>query len=300
MTSRKTRRIDSSALTAIIPVLAIFPAWVVATSLCFLVVDIVFDPGYASFMTIAALGAVVMFLPLTQRLFVTRLLGVRSPTSTEAARLEAAVRIVAATAGNPNRRFVLAIDESPDVNAFACGGHILVVSSFAVERLDDNELVGVVAHEYAHHHGAHTIGLSFAQWFALPVIVFARLGFRLRTMAERQHVKVESRSASGSDVSTYFIRSASAALNGFALLFQSSLLAAQSLNNFVGRNAEFQADRRVVDMGFGRNLAHALTHARANDLSAINRSWHERIFSSHPPARTRIAQIESMLRSRRR
>ena len=293
-------RIDSSALTAVVPVLAILPAWFVATSLCFLAADSVFDPGYATFMTVAALGAVVMFLPITQRLFVTRLLGVRTPTPIESSRLDAAVRIVAAAAGQPRRRFILAIDESSDVNAFACGGHILVISSFAIEHLDDNELVGVVAHEFAHHQGAHTIGLSFAQWFALPVVAFARLGFQLRTFAEKQRERAESRPGGRSDVSTYFIRSVSAALNGFALLFQASLLASQNLNNLVGRNAEFQADRRVVALGFGRHLAHALTHARSNDRSSINRSWHERIFSSHPPARTRIARIEAMLRSRRR
>ena len=293
-------RIDSSALTAVIPVLAILPAWFVATSLCFLAADIVFDPGYATFMAVAALGAVVMFLPITQRLFVTRLLGVRTPAPNESSRLDAAVRIVAASAGQPHRRFILAVDDSADVNAFACGGHILVVSSFAIQHLDDNELVGVVAHEFAHHHGAHTIGLSFAQWFALPVVAFARLGFGLRAFAETQRMKAEHRHDGRFDLSAYFIRSASAALNGFALLFQASLLASQSLNNVVGRNAEFQADRRVVAMGFGRHLAHALTHARSNDRSSLDRSWHERIFSSHPPARTRIARIEAMLRSRRR
>jgi Zn-dependent protease with chaperone function len=285
------RRIDSSALTAVIPVVAILPAWFVATSLCFLATDVVFDPGYAGFMSVAALGSVVMFLPLTQRLFVTRLLGVRSPSPDEAKRLESAVRIVATSADNGNRRFILAIDESPEVNAFACGGHILVVSSFAVRNLHD---------EYAHHHGAHTIGLSFAQWFALPVVVFARTGFRLRTFAERQRMKAEFRPGGYSAVSGHFLRAASAVLNTFAVLFEASLRASQNLNNVVGRNAEFQADRRVVAMGFGRHLAQALGHARSNDQSMIDRTWHERIFSSHPPARTRIARIEAMLRSGRR
>lgn len=294
---RKSRgRVDSSALTAVIPVVALLPAWFVATSLCFAIASIPFDPGYLTFMLIAAGGSVVMFVPLTQRLFVTRLLGVRSPTRDEAKRLEAAVRVVGAAAGNPDRRFVLAVDESDDVNAFACGGHILVVSSFAIRELDDDELTGVVAHEYGHHLGAHTIGLSFAQWFSLPVIVFARVGRFLHRIADSQHRRYDDQPGPNA----YAWRLVTIGLTCFAWLFQASLFAAQRLNNFAGRDAEFQADRRVVALGFGRQLSRALEHAAAREGSSLNRTWHERIFSSHPPARTRIARIEAMLRSRRR
>lgn len=289
-------RPDSSALTAVVPVLALLPAWFVATSLCFLVVDVVSDPSYLAFMTIAAAGSVVMFVPVTQRVFVTRLLGVRTPTAPESRRLDPAVRVVLAAAGTPRRRFVLAVDESNDVNAFACGGHILVVSSYSLRELDDDELTGVVAHEFSHHLGAHTIGLSFAQWFGLPVVVFARIGFFLRRIADERRRQIERQEG----LAPYFLRAATTALSCFAWAFQASLFAAEKLNNLVGRDAEFQADRRAVTLGFGRQLSRALGHVAARDASSIDRSWHERIFSSHPPARTRIARIEAMLRSRRR
>lgn len=296
MARRRKTFIDSSALTAIVPVLALLPAWLSAMSLIWVVVAIPFDTSYVTFIGTAALASVVMFLPATQRIFVTRMLGVRTPERDERRRLDTAARMVLAAARTPKRRFVFAIDESSDVNAFACGGHILVVSSFALDKLDDDELLGVVAHEFSHHLGAHTVGLSFAQWFSLPVLLFARLGEFTRKVARSPLRRLEAMEGAARHIA----RALDVVLRGFSWLFGATLVTAQRLNDLVGRDAEFHADRRVVELGFGRQLSRALTHVAARDGSSIGRSRHERIFSSHPPARTRIARIEALLRSRSR
>ena len=278
------------------PVLALLPAWLTAMSLIWFVVAIPFDTSYVTFIGTTALASVVMFLPATQRIFVTRMLGVRTPERDERRRLDTAARMVLAAARTPKRRFVFAIDESSDVNAFACGGHILVVSSFALDKLDDDELLGVVAHEFSHHLGAHTVGLSFAQWFSLPVLLFARLGEFTRKVARSPLRRLEVTEGAARHIA----RALDVVLRGFSWLFGATLVTAQRLNDLVGRDAEFHADRRVVELGFGRQLSRALTHVAARDGSSIGRSRHERIFSSHPPARTRIARIEALLRSRSR
>lgn len=296
MARRRKTFIDSSALTAIVPVLALLPAWLTAMSLIWVVVAIPFDTSYVTFIGTAALASVVMFLPATQRIFVTRMLGVRTPERHERRRLDTAARMVLAAARTPKRRFVFAIDESSDVNAFACGGHMLVVSSFALDKLDDDELLGVVAHEFSHHLGAHTVGLSFAQWFSLPVLLFARLGEFTRKVARSPLRRLEAMEGAARHIA----RALDVVLRGFSWLFGATLVTAQRLNDLVGRDAEFHADRRVVELGFGRQLSRALTHVAARDGSSIGRSRHERIFSSHPPARTRIARIEALLRSRSR
>lgn len=278
------------------PVLALLPAWLTAMSLIWVVVAIPFDTSYLTFIGTAALASVVMFLPATQRIFVTRMLGVRTPERHERRRLDTAARMVLAAARTPKRRFVFAIDESSDVNAFACGGHMLVVSSFALDKLDDDELLGVVAHEFSHHLGAHTVGLSFAQWFSLPVLLFARLGEFTRKVARSPLRRLEAMEGAARHIA----RALDVVMRGFSWLFGATLVTAQRLNDLVGRDAEFHADRRVVELGFGRQLSRALTHVAARDGSSIGRSRHERIFSSHPPARTRIARIEALLRSRSR
>jgi len=293
---RRRTFIDPAALTAVVPVLALLPAWLTAMSLIWFVVSIPLDTPYFFFVTTAAFASVVMFLPVTQRIFVTRMLGVRAPDREQRRRLDTAARMVLAAARTPERHFVFAVDESSDVNAFACGGHILVVSSFALDSLDDDELLGVVAHEFSHHLGAHTIGLSFAQWFSLPVLLFARLGEYTRRVA-RSPLR---RLAGTAGIARHSVRLIDHGLRGFSWLFGATLTTAQRLNDLVGQDAEFHADRRVVELGFGRQLSRALTHVAARDGSSVGRSRNERIFSSHPPARTRIARIEALLRSRSR
>ena len=289
-------RIDVAALTAVFPVVALLPAWFAATSLFWAVLTIPFNPPYATFMLVAALGSVVMFVPLTQRIVVRRMLGVRFPTPAEQRRLESAARVVLAAAGTPKRRFVLGVDDSDDVNAFACGGHILVVTTFALSQLDDEELTGVVAHEFSHHLGAHTVGLSFAQWFSIPVLLCARLGEWFASASQK--------ALRGLGESTgplrYVPGLVGLALAAFSWIFNSTLFVAHRLNDLVGRDAEFHADARVVELGFGRSLSRALAHVAAREGSSVGRSRLERVYSSHPPARTRIARIEALLRSRHR
>jgi Zn-dependent protease with chaperone function len=243
----------------------------------------------------------MFFLP-AQRLFVVRLLGTRAPNAQETARLTPLIKIVAQSARLHTPRFVVAIDESDDINAFACGGHILVVSSSAVEHLSDEELTGVLAHEMSHHLGAHTVALSIGQWLSLPIIACARLGFFLQGTALRiekflvqrhQYFRVPSKLITSLFTAT-------------AWIFQASLLSAHILNNIVGKNAEFQADARAVTLGFGEELSAALSrftfsHQNAQQesrtLRLAKKQWHEKIFSSHPEARTRIARIEAQLRT---
>ena len=50
---------------------------------------------------------------------------------------------------------MLPLDE---LNAFACGGHLVVVTTFAIDELPEHELAGVLAHELSHHLGMHTVG----------------------------------------------------------------------------------------------------------------------------------------------
>ena len=84
-------------------------------------------------------------------------------------------------------------------------------------------------------------------------------------------------------------------LTGVGWLFLAGVLGANLLGNWVGRASEFQADRRAVEMGFGRQLASALREVIAAS-GARQHGWRARVFATHPPARTRVARIDAMLR----
>jgi Zn-dependent protease with chaperone function len=220
----------------------------------------------------------VLFSKSIQRIFLARLLNARKPTAQEAATLHKSWRRVAQANHASTESFVLAVVDSQDINAFASGGHLVVVSSYAINQLDENELAGVLAHELSHHLGSHTVALTIAQWLSLPILLLARIGFFLQRIAEA-------------------ILLISAALTVVSSLFVAGLVVAQALSSAVGHASEFQADHRAVRMGFGNELLTALKRVSddtdVRDLQASNNL----VVASHPPARERIAQLKILLRT---
>ena len=84
-------------------------------------------------------------------------------------------RDLAARANLPQYRYVVRVIDSDELNAFACGGHLVVVTSFAIEELTARELSGVLAHELSHHLGLHTVALTLGP-LAVAAGVAARHG----------------------------------------------------------------------------------------------------------------------------
>ena len=289
------RTVDTSALTALAPVAAILPVFLLAIAVVWLVVRLVWDVPYWWFAAGYAAAVVVLFLRPVQQFVLAPLLGARRPTRAERGALEPAWRPVLQVNDLPQRRYVLAVQPSTEVNAFACGGHLVVVTSFAVTSLPRDELSGVLAHELSHHLGLHTVALTLSQWLSVPVLLLARIGFFLQNVAKA----ATSSFVSHSSALTAVGRLVALVLTAVSWVFLSGLLLANALANAVGRNAEFQADRRVVEMGFGRPLALALRRVVALNGSDLPATWAERLAATHPPARTRVARIDALLRQRR-
>ncbi len=195
----------------------------------------------------------------------------------------------------PAGRFVIAVLPIDELNAFACGGHLVVVTSYAIDTLPRDELSGVLAHELSHHLGSHTIALTIGHWLSLPVFALARIGFFVQNVATAATRTFARRSSSLTVLGQF----TSAILMAVSWIFLSGLLLSNAIANVVGRNAELQADRRAVTMGFGRPLASALRRVISAGGGVRPTTWRERLAATHPPARTRVAQIEALLRSRR-
>jgi Zn-dependent protease with chaperone function len=289
------RQLESGALTALLPLIALVPVSLVALSVYWLIARWVVDIALWTFaLGYLAAGIVLFFRPM-QRLLLTRLLGARSPSRQELAVLEPVWREVTQSVHVPSQRFVLAVLDAEELNAFASGGHLVVVTSFAVEVLPDDELAGVLAHELSHHLGLHTVALTVGLWLSLPVLVLARIGFFLQSVA---YAATDS-FASGSPGLWTVGRIVSGVLKLVAWGFLSGVLISNAVGNVVGQGAEFQADRRAVEMGFGHQLAAALRRFVASGLPERQASWRERLAISHPAPRTRVARIEAQLRRRR-
>lgn len=279
-------------MTAFAPVVAIAPFCLLALFVIWLPVHLVWSVPFWAFAAIYAAGAVLMFLRPVQAVVLPRLFGARRPTPHERAVIEPLWNQIAQANHLPANRYLVRVLQLDELNAFACGGHLVVVTTFAIEHLPEGELAGVLAHELSHHLGLHTVATTIRHWLSLPVALLARIGVALDNVARAVADSFGSRST-GWGVAG---RLASFVLTVASWPFLAALYLAGAIDNMVGHGSEFQADRRVVKMGYGRHLSAALR--RVIDLGGSPRpiGWRDRLAASHPPARTRIAMIDAILR----
>jgi Zn-dependent protease with chaperone function len=289
---QRQRRIDGYAVAAIAPVLALLPAWLLAVAAFWWVIVQFYYASFAVFATLWFFAGGSLFVRPVQRLVLQRLLGARSPSRAERDTLQRSWQIVAQANHIPPGKFVLAVSDSEDLNAFASGGHLVVVSSWAINNLSRDDLSGVLAHELSHHLGMHTIALTVGQWLTIPIVLLAKIGFLLQNVAHAATDVFITRSTLGSMLGK--------TLTGFitiiSWLFLSVITASQYIGNAVGKGAEFKADQTVVAMGFGKPLLNALRIVVNNGHGERAPQWKDRLITMHPPARTRIARIDAQLR----
>jgi Zn-dependent protease with chaperone function len=290
--SRRRRQLESSAVAALGPVVVIAPFCLLALFVIWLLVRLAWDVPFWWFAAGYALAAVLLFIRPVQAFVLTPLFGARPPSDAELDVILPVWSDIARAIELPPNRYIVRVLPSDEINAFACGGHLVVVTTFAVAELPRPELAGVLAHELSHHLGLHTVALTIGHWLSLPVVLLARIGFLLQNVA----TAATRAFAAGSPALTVVGQLVAALLNVLSLPFVAALYAAESLGNLVGYRAEYQADRRVVRMGYGRQLAAALR--RVIRLGGGRRpvGWRARLAASHPPARTRVARIDAMLR----
>jgi Zn-dependent protease with chaperone function len=312
------RSVERSAFAALLPVLALVPVWLLSLAVFWLPTRLFWNVSFWLFALVHLASVVVMFWRPLQTILVMRMLGASRATYDEAARLEPAWRSVANQLGIRPKRYALAVLPSDDLNAFACGGSLLVVTSYAIETLPRDEMTGVLAHELAHHLGFHTVLLTVRQWLSLPIFLLAQVGFFLQNVATAATRSFVSHSVALSAIG----RLISGLLNGVAWGFLSALLISNRIAGRAERSTEFEADRRAVAMGFGRELATALRRVAAADrhshpvgaagavLARGERDLWERrpsarrqrrqrnrgLSMTHPSARSRVVRIEALVR----
>ncbi|MBA3982013.1 MAG: M48 family metalloprotease [Acidimicrobiia bacterium] len=283
---------ESSALTAVAPVLFILPFSALALLLVWLPLRLIIDIAFWWFALGYLVAGLALFWRPLQLLILPPLLGARPPNNTEEGIIRPLWTAIALANNLPRDRYVLRVLPSEDLNAFACGGHLVVVTSFAVHELSRRELAGVLAHELSHHLGLHTVALTIGHWLSIPVVLLARVGVFLQNVATAANQSFAQGSVVLRNLGTFV----AALLHVVSWLFVVGLTTSDALANTVGRTSEYQADRRAVRMGYGGELASALRRVISLGGGGRPVSWRARLETSHPPARTRVARIEAMMR----
>jgi Zn-dependent protease with chaperone function len=290
--ARQTHHLERSAVTALFPVAALLPFWLLAMVVVWVPIRALTGaPYWAVPLGWLLLGAVLL-IPPVQVVVLGAFLGARRPAAEELAVIGPIWRDLALAANLPQHRYAVRVIDSDELNAFACGGRLLVVTSFAIDELSQRELAGVLAHELSHHLGLHTAALTLGHWLSLPVVLLARIGFFLQNVARAATDSFVRHSAA----LTALGRVVAALLTAVSWVFLAALHASDAVGNAVGRGAEFEADRRAVRMGYGKALADALRVVIRLGGGSRPVGWRARLAASHPPARTRVARIEAMMR----
>lgn len=290
--SERSRQIERSAITALVPVIALVPFWLLALAAIWVPFRLAFGTPFWWFpVGYVALGAVLV-VPAIQIGLLGVLLGARKPIGSEVEVLKPLWRDLSRKANLPQTRYVIRVIDSDELNAFACGGHLVIVTSFALAELSSEQIAGVLAHELSHHLGWHTAALTLGHWLSLPVVLLARVGFFLQNVANAATDSYATHSAALTAIG----RAAALGLTAISWIFLAALHASDAMSNLVGRGSEFEADRRAVRMGYGKPLAEALRVVIRHGGGERPIGWRARLAASHPPARTRVARIEAMMR----
>ena len=289
---RQRRRVEGSALWAFVPVVAMLPFTLLALFVMWWPVHLLTGVPFGWILLGFAVTCPLLFVRRFQVWVLTPVLGARRPTAAEEAAIAPLWNQIVRTNGLPDDRYVVRILPSDELNAFACGGHLVVVTSFAVDELTTRELQGVLAHELSHHLGLHTVAITIGHWLSTPVVLLARIGVFLGNVA------IAARESYGRDspLIDMATNAAAAVIRGVSWVFTAGIRASTALGNLVGHQSEFDADQRAVRMGFGRELSSALRRVLAAGSHPRPVGWRERIAASHPSARTRVARIEALMR----
>jgi len=290
--SGRSLRFEWSALTGFTAIIALLPAWLVTASVVWLPFGWWGQVNYWLFVGSLFSLFILLFSRPVQRFVLMRLLGARNPTTRERVILAESWQPIVQRNDLQRRQFVLAVVDTESLNAFACGGHLVVVSAQAIEQLDSKQLSGVLAHELSHHLGLHTVALTITQWMILPITVLSRVGMRLRGVAESATIAFAQRipllHALGLFVAAF--------LHVASWLLMLNVSLATLLGNAASRATEFHADRRAAQLGFGNHLLAAMRNWDAGAQRTERGNVWQRIFESHPPMRLRINKLALYLR----
>lgn len=190
---------------------------------------------------------------------------------------------------NPNvsDKIELCIADNMTVNAFALGKHTIAVTQGAVETFTEEELKGILAHEFAHiiHGDTKANLLNFIGNGIFTVfIMIIRIVMYILKISTTPNERYKSSGI------LHFI------VELVRLLFEFLVFAFVFLGNVVlstnSRKNEYNADKFALDIGFGEGLIEALYLLQKISLGG-KLSLIQHMQASHPHIARRIGRLES-------
>ncbi|MEU0819893.1 M48 family metalloprotease [Streptomyces mirabilis] len=258
--------------------------------------------GWLVILAWLASGALVFHRP-TELAFARHVMKLRAPLAEERARLEPVWREVTARAGIEAHTYELMVESSTDLNAVAAAGHVVGVTTYALNEIPSSNLAAVLAHELGHHTGGHAWTGLLGYWYSLP----GRIAWAFMRGIARIAIRVASVFSLAATGMVYLFIGMFV-IGGFVAAWYITvpLVAAPYLLAYVGRQGELRADRQAADLGFAPHLAQVLHHFQAQEdavkaqAAAQGRQLKEpgglaKLLTTHPDNHTRLQALEPYL-----
>lgn len=251
-----------------------------------------------------ATGGFVFHRP-TELAFARHVLKLRAPLAEEQARLEPIWREVTARAGIEAHSYDLMVENSPDLNASAVAGHVVSVTTYALNEIPSSNLAAVLAHELGHHTGGHAWAGLLGYWYSLP----GRIAWAVTKFVARIALVIAGVLSWRAYILVALIIGM-ALVGGFMAVpyLTIPLVLAPYLLALMGRKAELRADQQAAVLGFAGQMTQVLHQLQAEEdreKAQIVAAGHRlkepgtfaRLLSTHPDHHTRIRALEPYLRT---
>ena len=185
--------------------------------------------------------------------------------------------------------------------AFVLGDKTLIISRGLYETLSDEELKGVIAHEFGHLHAGDNSKFSLAVGLNGVSLTILWATDMLVRMMEFIAGLVEPRGGGESvllslplKIIILFTQLISWFL-GNVIKIGNKILHLMFL--YIGRGQEFKADKFALNVGFGPGLLSFLEKTKNFDFDQPQ-SLFERLYTPHPKIMMRIGELENRMRAR--
>ena len=175
-------------------------------------------------------------------------------------------------------------------NAFFAGlgkARRIVLFDTLVEKLSENEIEAVLAHELGHYKCGH-VPLNIITQLVFSFIMFAIFGFLIDFNEIYLSIGVSDQASNTNGI---FLDTAFLII--FFAILPLILFPFQPITSVLSRKHEFEADRYAASNSQSEDLISALVKLyRDNAAPVTTDRWFSMFFDSHPPASIRINALE--------
>ncbi len=233
------------------------------------------------------LFGLMMVFSVLGEMFLRFLNGIRSvETNREREYLNPIFDEIYTRTGFKSRQFIeIAIIDKIEINACALGQHTIAVTKGAMATFTEDQLKGVLAHEFGHIRNKDTIGILYVLigngLFSILVFVFDIMIRWLEKIASWTKYKTLK----------FLCTIVRTILNAFVFVVIFTMKFALSFNS---RKREYIADSYAQYFGYGEGLTDALYLLEQMNLND-NRKAIQKLTASHPRLTKRIEILEARL-----